>query len=321
VWQRALRGDRDIVPYVLAKLGDNRRWLHVVPHIWERAFEPVVDNALTHLAIDPGLRSDVWSNNAYYLANLVRDIPTAVAERLLEQHWAGLGEVPLFIHAALYHGTDMLRAVAADSLGRLSPEADPFRHVDSFFGFFTQGLSDRLTVRHLETLLPYLERLESHCLQDMLRFCRRFDHWDWAVRHLEPECRRRANTVSSDQSGLADRSFVSCFLDFPTDNYLLSELDKIEQIDRRHWDGHLWFWWEQFEERGDPPECPRRLLERWLTQSPCPERFVAVAVAIRQRGTRRDLEWLRAHALDLSLRAVGEALADAEFAVMRRSLD
>jgi hypothetical protein len=123
---------------------------------------------------------------------------TVLGEGLLVKHWGALGRSPLFIQVALYFGTARCRELAAESLAEMGPGADPFKHVGAFFGFFTQGLMDRLTTRHLDTLLPYLAQIDDTCLGDMLEFCRRFDHWAWAKRHLEPELRRRVPLVERD---------------------------------------------------------------------------------------------------------------------------
>jgi hypothetical protein len=180
---------------------------------------------------------------------------------------------------------------------------------------------DRLTDKHLETLLPYLGRLDDVCLGEMCEFCRRFDHWAWAKQHLEREMRRRVPLANPDSDGGPPYIVRMSRHWFPTAEELLGELDRIEQIDRRYQSGHLCFWWDCFAERGDPDGRAGQLLFEWLACNPSPSRFLAAAELVGDRGKRQDLEAL------MKLISVGEdagtsrAASDAQFAVMRRSLD
>jgi phage terminase small subunit len=320
-WQRALRGDREIVPYVLEKLSDDPWWLHVVPPIWCQEFVPTIDAALTALAADSGPQATLWSNTYYRLSLLLRDIPTEAAERLLVKHWGDLGRVHFFIQAALYHGTETCRTHAADSLRMIGPGREPFEHIGSFFGFFTQGLMDRLTVRHLETLKPYLDWLDDFCISEMLEFCQRYDQWEWALQHLRPECRRRGKTEMTDPSGQLPYIVSITRRWFPSDEELLADLDKIEKGDPRHFDGSVLVWWDRFIQRKDSSRRPPEILEQWLRRSPSLTRFKVAAYALRDRGTRQDLAMLRNCNFDSKPTEVEPILTDVEFAVMRRSLD
>ena len=146
-WQRALRGDRSVAPYVREKSSSNSRWFDLVPYVWEIEFEPTVDAALAGIASDPEAKSKLWSNKYFEISHLLRDIPTDAAERLLIKHWSGLGLIPLFVQAALYHGTDRLCELATNSLAQIPQDADPFKHIDSLFGFMTQGLIGQVSVK------------------------------------------------------------------------------------------------------------------------------------------------------------------------------
>jgi hypothetical protein len=108
---------------------------------------------------------------------------------------------------------------------------------------------------------------------------------------------------------------------FPTDEELFAELNSIQQIARRYWGGRLFWWWEQFVERGDAEDRAGRVLIAWLAQSPSPTRFMAAAELIGERGKRRDLRSLLKLRPDGDIPEVCRAAADAEFAVKRRSLD
>lgn len=321
IWHRAQRGDRTVNSYVLAKLSASPRWFHVVSRVWGEEFEDTVDDALAQIAADPERIARSGSNHHYRMSELLRDIPTEVAERLLVKHWSGLGQLPLFIQAALYHGTQQTRELASGALAQVVEGFDPFQHIGSFFGFFTQGLMDRLTGCHLETLRPYLLRLDDHCLWTMLEYCIRFDYSVWATQYLQPEMRRRVPLAKPDHDGGPPFIVRMTQHFFPTDEELVAELDCIEQIDPRYRAAHLSHWWDQFVERGDAEDRPDRLLFAWLAQTPSPPRFVAAAELVGERGKRRNLQAL------LTLKPAGNApeirraAADAEFAVKRRSLD
>jgi hypothetical protein len=155
----------------------------------------------------------------------------------------------------------------------------------------------------------------------MLEFSRRLGHWEWALQHLQPECRRRVQVAKPDANGGPALIVRVTRHWFPTDEELLEELDQIERQDPQHQEGMVWFWWERSIERGDPPELPSRLLRRWLQQAPTLIRFKIVAHALRERGTRKNLDILRNERIEATPDEVEAIVKDVEFAVMRRSLD
>jgi hypothetical protein len=321
VWQRALRGDRSVAGFVLAKLDTAPHWFRLIPHVWGNDFEPAVDTALGRIAAAPDVEARAWSNDSYMMAHLLRNIPSEAAEKLLKKHWAGLSRFARFIQVALYHGTSQCRELAASSLSQAESGIDAFKHIAMFFGFLSQGLRDRLTPRDLDTLLPYLQRLDDPCLGKMLEWCRLFDCWEWAKKHFEPEMRHRVSLAQPGFDG--GHSYVVRVTQrwFPADEELVAELDRIEHIDPRFRSGHRSQWWDNFIERSDPHDRARRLLLAWLAQNPSPSRFAAAAELVGTRGKRGDLQAL------LDLKPAGgdtlanQAVADAEFAVKRRSLD
>lgn len=321
VWQRALRGDRTVSGYVIGKVVSDEHWLRLIPSIWAAEFEPVVDVELGKIAADPEARAKGWSNHHFDLGHLIRDIPAEAAERLLARHWVGLGRCPLFIQAALYHDTPRCRDLASSSLASTEPGDDPLKHLDSFFGFFIQGLMDRLTRGHLDCLLPHLTRLDDGCLVGMLEYCRRFQHWDWAVTHLEPEMKRRAEASTPYSDGAPPRITRKACRWFPTDGELFAELDEIERIDARYRVGHLVRWWDDFIERDDPDNRVGRLLSEWFVRNPSPARFVAAVEILTERGKRHHLDALLRLKPPGDHPEVNRAAANAAYAVRRRSLD
>lgn len=321
IWQRALRGDRAVAPHVLDRFDGDFHWAHVLPHVWGPEADPRVDAALARLAADGKAQAQPWSNDNFDAAHLLRDIPADAAERLLSKHWAELEKVPMFVQTALYHGTPKCLDLANAALSTRDKEGEWFKHLGSFFGFHTQDLRDRLTLRHLETLQPYLLDFDDGCVGEMVDWCGRFDHRDWALTHLAPEVRRRASEAKQESDGTPPYIVRIARRSFPTDEELLAELDRIESENPRSQRGSLHFWWEHCVERGDPVDRPGKLLVRWLKQRPSNDRLRLAVTVVGDQGRRVDLEDLLAvHSpqddLDLKL-----AVANASFAVRRRSLD
>ena len=149
VWNRTLRGDREVIEEVLPLVVQNRRWFHVLQHIWTPQFEPLLDAALGDISRSTEHVPNPRSNDHYALAELLRDIPRSVGERFLEKHWSEVRSSPLFIQAALYIGSPKCIALAVEALQCGAAGEDPFQRVHSFFGFRTTDRSDRLSRRHL----------------------------------------------------------------------------------------------------------------------------------------------------------------------------
>jgi hypothetical protein len=319
--QRAKRGDKEITQYVLAELSQNRRWFSLAPNVWSQQFEPAVDSALNELGTDPQFHANPWSDACYELSHLLRDIPTDVAERLLEKHWTYLRREGWFIQAALYHGTEKCRALVAEAMTEAASDRTPLKHVGMFFGFMTIGLRDRLTERHLDSLRLFLHQLDDGCLGVMIDFCHRHNHWNWALDNLRPECLKRADLAQPEADG--GRSYIVRIKRqwFPTDDELMADLDDIEKMDPRYQNGQIWSWWERFFERGDATCRPTHLLDRWLERAPSPARLKILAQALRDRGTRRDLAILRKYSVDIRTEELASIIANVEFAVKRRSFD
>jgi hypothetical protein len=319
--RRALVGDFTAVPYVKAILASDTHWFHVIAHIWCAEFSQVTDQALLTLREQtPTDFSGGQTNDHYMLANLLRDIPGEDAEKLLVKHWDHLRYSKHFVQVALYLGTERCTALANMALQKWPPHIDAFEHLGMFFGFFTLGLSDRLSLAHLETLQPYLKQLDIHTMMDMVEFCVRHGYREWADRYLRPELDRLRAELEPQSK---DRDFIESRVrhHFPTDTDLLKELDWIEQ--QQHPEGHIRYigqWCKEFEARQDDPSRWRRLLDRWLAQSPSVARLKIVGNAILRNGDRQDLQLLTKYHIEGPQERLQRLQADVRFAVMRRSL-
>ncbi len=77
------------------------------PQRRSQELEPVLRTHLErHMAAPP---VSLWSNEDYWFAHVIRDIPPSVAEKLLVQYLEKLRVRPLFVQAALYVSTDRTR--------------------------------------------------------------------------------------------------------------------------------------------------------------------------------------------------------------------
>jgi hypothetical protein len=316
LWHRALRGDRTTASQVAGKVNEKTWWLWLVPKIWCKEIAEVVDYHLSLAERD----DNPWNNRHYELAHTLRDIPVCDAEPLLLKHWPSLSRKPLFIQAALYLSTLESRARAAESIRSLGMKREIFEHVSFFFGFMNSGLSDGLSVLHLDSLRPFLPCLDSMCIHDMLEFCRRHGYWDWALEVLQPECSRRAKAAETREHNKFDWDPNLSKWYFPTDADLLEALGRAEKADPRQRFADLWRWSHEFLERGDSLTRLFRIAKEWLGVSPSLERYKMVASLIEEHGTRSHLKILQACQPICKSTDGRSTLADVSHAVRRRSL-
>lgn len=320
LWRRARLGDLSAIHLIKPLVATDQHWFHVIGKIWTEQFRDVLDDALRNLEkTTPADYTGGTTNAHYMLAQLLRDIPSSEAQPLLIKYWDYLKFSRLFVQAALYMGSPECVALATEAIDGYSSNADSFEHLDSFFGFFTTGLMDRVEYRHLEVLLPYLGRLSDHTLSAMAEFCERRGHREWGRAYLKPEFdRRRAQLpkVAKENQEYIERLGSR---HFPSDNDLLEGLDWIEQQGNSYY-GLLYHWSEEFERRQDDHVRWRRILDQWLSRNLTAERFRLFAEAILQRGTRSDIDLLYKHVIPGDPNEIEQLRANAKFGIMRRSL-
>ena len=316
LWHRALRGDQTTASEVAKQLDKNNWWLRLAPKIWGNEMAEVVDYQLSLAQPD----DNPWNDRYYSLSEVLRDIPVRDGERLLLKHWQYLSHKPLFVQVALYLSTSKSRECAARSIHSLGMKAETFQHISHFFGFMTTGLSDRLSVSHLESLKPFLPGLDSSCMRQMLEFCRRHGFWGWASEVLQPECSRRAKAAETRTHNKFDWDPHLSKSFFPTDPDLLGRLDHAETIESSHRSAELWRWSHEFLERGDSHTRLFDIAGGWLGASPSCERYKMVASLIKEHGTRSHLGLLEACRPICETSKGRSTLSDVSYAVRRRSL-
>lgn len=320
LWRRAKLGDLSVVPLIKPILAANDRWFHVIANVWTKQFGDVLDEALLHLEKNtPTDYTGGATDSHYMLAKLLRDIPVGEAQPLLLKYWGHLRFSRLFVQVALYIGTPDCVALATKEIGVYPNNVDPFKHVGLFFGLSTVGLRDRLDLQHLMVFLPFVNRLDDLALSHMVDFCEQRGYLEWSVIHLKPEFdRRRAQLpkVMKEKQELIERLGRR---HFPSDTDLLEELDWIEERGE-HFQGHLYYWCEEFRRRQDDHTRWRGMLDEWLSRQPTVARFRVLTNAILEHGTREDTDLLSKHAISGDSDEVDRLRASARFGVMQRSL-
>lgn len=320
VWRRALLGDATVAPQFALFLKSDSHWFHIAQNIWSPPVKEQTEAALAELASKTPCDYDGGRANEHYaLAEMLRDIPSSDAEPLLLKYWSGLRFSPLFIHLALYIGSPVCIEAAKEAIASYPSKIDVFKHIDSFFVFFTSALVDRVKQRHLDVLCPFISRLGDHTLSSMAEYCRRHGRNEWARRYLMPEFEKRKHEEPSSED--PGKNYIERMTrqHFPSDDDLLEELDKmIEHSRHLTWEAHRWS--EEFEKRGDDHSRWRRLLETWLCIDVSVSRLQVVSAAILSHGTREDLGIIEDISIDGCASTVSDILQNVSFGVKRRSI-
>jgi hypothetical protein len=316
VWHRMLSGDRSVTPDVMSMLAAKPWWIEQIPKIWSERWAPVFRAHLErHVAALP---LSPWSNEDYWFAHVIRDIPTAIAEKFLAEYWKKLRSRPLFVQAALYVSTDRTRKFAADALE--GADKKTLDHIGSFFGFMMSGLVDRLSMKHLESLRPHLGLMDDMTVAEIVDFCGKHGLLKWARTYVLPECERR-RAQSSPVGGEPRRGFVErCISQWmPSKEDIFAELDQMTDVDE-HLAFRLEFLAKAFLERGDSIDRFCDITKEWFDVAPSIARLPVLATVVQYWGRRTDLPFLSSGYETAGDRSFRPTFGDVKFMVERRSL-
>jgi hypothetical protein len=322
--RRAILGDREVAPAIKARIAGGENvgfWLHFVHQVWRPDFEEVLDRILTETFSGMHREGDVGSNQNHALAHALRDIPVDAAERLLLKHWPKLSHVPLFIQAALYLSTEESRRKAAEALGAIDRDADPFEHIGSFFGFKTVGLHDRLRIKHLESLKPYLAEIWPFTIYEMAEWCHRNGFRAWAIQNLEPVCRLRLKEPPKSEDRNASIIQQMRMRWFPMEADVFARFSAAEGWEMANRFFHLERLFDEFVDLGEAPSRFFQLLETWVNFAPSGQRRDVALAALQMRGNRSDLERLRTSFEASNLQFQDEFFENVRYIVYRRTLE
>jgi hypothetical protein len=288
LWRRARLGDLSITDFVFERMEEESDWWHVIPPIWTDRFIDPLDRALEALGEKtPVDFSGGTSNDHHFLSAVLRDIPLVVAEQQLLKHWESVKFSTCFVQVALYVGGEFLLSAAEAVIKDAPGDWEPFRHIGSTFGFKTIGLKDRLADKHIDALLPYVDRLSDIDLGEIAEWLVDRGREDDFRVLVSPEMNRRIE----EQQSNGENSYIIRLsrVNFPTDADLLKALSEIENNERLA----VWAWCHYATERGDSPERLRSVLRAWFSEQPSSKRLRIVTKIVLELGCREDIEDLQ----------------------------
>lgn len=305
--KRMQLGDQSVLPDILAALPFegywSSYWLRFAHIVWCNESMGVTDKQIEALKDNTPIDySNGWSDPHFHLSELLMQIPSQDAENLLAKHWAHLQFSPLFVQAALFVGTPKCLELASVTIAKYPAGVEIFKLISSHFGFMNTEREKYVTQRHLDSLLPYLDRLEEHDLWELAEVCQRLGIPEWSKRHL---------------SGKLTEHWRKRYL--PTDGDLLQALDELAADDHGEW--RTTFWLEDAEKRHDSKQRILEIVDRWLESHPTVASFQIAAQCIRSCGSRANLSLLDKYVIDGPQSTVAQMKASTRYFVCRRSLD
>jgi len=302
-------GDNSVVSEVVSQLRSNdmHGWWWVLAHwVWcaelrSLAFETLAEMRGRIPADCSGGRADLL----FILAELLAKVPVADGELLLREHWGHLKYSPYMVQAAFRIGTPNCVALAKEALSLCPLGVDVFHLFSAVWR--EKNLANPITVHHLESLEPYLERMTN----EELRSFTWATEWavgsderigEWIRRHVLPRL------SVGDQS----RFQVS-------DQYMIVSLDRYFHDTR--FGPYLDF---LFEERGGQrivfPERQLRLLEEWLSNHRTARGLAIAAECLKHIGTRRELDLLDRYPIEGNAHDIERIKNGARFSLRKRTL-
>jgi hypothetical protein len=319
LWRRALLGDQTATPYIEPLLVTDSKWFAVIARIWHNDFVQATNVALSNLRTKAGSDLEEGETNEHYMfANLIRDIPREDAEKLLLSNWEHLRFSKLFVQLALYLGTEQCIELAKSAVERSSLQHNILENVGLFFGFYTQGLSDKLCKFHLENLQPFLQKLDDHTVASMIDFCHRHGHRSWSQSYLLPEVNRRNLQIERDENEKSTYLQNVKRFYFPSDDELIAGLNDLDQ--RQGWISVI-PWCEGFTLPQDDANRWRKILELWLGQSPSINQLQIAGLIVCELGRRKDLELITRYDIEGPPGALEQIISNVTYIVKRRSLN
>jgi hypothetical protein len=249
-----------------------------------------------------GGRADLLLN----FAELFVKVSVADGEAVPRQHWGYLKYSPWMIHAAFRIGTPTCVALAREALALCPADVDVFRLAFSTV-WRQRNPANPITLRHLESLEPYLDRMSRNEVLFLAWETERAVGSDegiaeWIRGHLVPRL------PPDDQVRVQ-----------VADEMLVGSLDR--SFEETRFGPHLGF---LFEERGGRryvfPERRLRLLDGWLSTHRTVRGLAVAAECLKHIGTRRDLDLLERYPIVGDASEVERIKADAGFSLRKRTL-
>ena len=294
--QRLVRGDRQAIPALLAKLraDGTESWWQCGRYLWSPELTEELDGFL-------GKRGGQTQRESFtsdcITSELIIRLSTKDAERLLLKHWDHLRFSSCFVQAALYVTTKPLLEAADAAIRKCPQPAELMAHLGMMFGVWMKDYPGPTRENQMLALVPYLDIVSE---SDIL--------WLWdACNNRGWFATRRKHLDSRLGSSYAHRLWSR--------DRAIQELDGMIEKNQRYWiDG----WIDQYLKVDVSWSEILSTLMAWLDARQSFEALEVAASAVARRGTREDISMLRVH-VDVDEHAK-ELIHDAEFAVRRRTI-
>ena len=301
LYQRLRRGDQAAIPELMQRLEGDRSgyWWQTGRYLWSDELTECLDRTLERIANEAGdHEGDASENLDWILSERLMELPSEIAERLIEKHWSGLSHSARFVQAALYVASRDLQQRVREVVEQNDKPESLFMHLGSHFGVRVEGRRGVTRVPQMEALLPYLNYLSDLDVLSFWEVCNENGWFDWRREHLD-------SLVKHARWRFVDGASA------------LKELD--EELAR---EGHLLrvdLWGESVSKAGFSLEEMMELVKDWLERRD-EEKALHIAVSLVTRfGRRRHLEVLNSHKAANSM--LGQVIIDnASFELRLRSL-
>jgi hypothetical protein len=303
LWKRTQLCDQTVVPPLRSILLTEPQWFFVAHSVWCEEIMTLAEHYLESFKANiPTDFSGGQLNPHYFLSELLMRIPVNDAEKLLEKYWGHLGYSPLFIQTALYVGTPRCLELADSSIRECPRNIEVLKHIHFHFGFMNSERERYLASKHLDILLPYIDRLGEHELYNLAEECQRLGFAKWSKQHI------------SDRLSEEWRKHYH-----PSNDDLLQDLDEFASDERRVW--RIQYWLENFEKRDDPRDRALNIVNRWLASRPSVDGLKIAAACIMVKGNREDLAILDQNQIEGNPSVIAKIRENTRYFVFRRSLE
>jgi hypothetical protein len=128
---------------------------------------------------------DMGGDPGYIFSQLLMELEPSIAEKILVRHWTRIRDLPRFFQAALFINTQATRDMATDVFARSPDRKKLFEHLAAGFGLNEAGRSERVTLAHLDVLVPYLDCLSEQELKFFWHGCNHRGWFGWRRLNLD----------------------------------------------------------------------------------------------------------------------------------------
>jgi len=298
IWQRARRADKSVVPELVAIIPtDPRYWWQTGRYIWSSEMLALLEQTVHELA-DKRANGDLRDHDVeWIISELLMELDTESAERVLLKRWDDLKASPRFFQAALYHGSSALMSLIASTIASVENPSNLFEYSMTRMGWKNprrKGINFDLAER-LARMAAFLSENDVHALWDI---CNERGWTPLRKQHLDSRL-QKSEKFSSHVSTAVDFSSLEKALNTPQ-----TEVSP--------------FWIENHLGRGRTlSELIDALLD-WLKTHKTIQALEIVADIFQVSANRGDLE--RLVEMTRSWPGTGDILTDLLFSVHRRTL-